>query len=434
MGINGLLQILKPITDNINIRQYANQKVAIDAYVWLHRGAYQCSRELVMQLHTTKYIDFCVKRIQLLIDNNVTPIMVFDGSRLPAKLSTEQSRATSKYKNKQMALILWNEGNKNEAMKYFQKAVNVTTKMAYELIKKCQELNIEYIVAPYEADSQLAYLARTNEVAAVISEDSDLLVFGCPVVLYKMDNYGQCNEICLKNISMLSTTHAGYNFKLWNLSMFRYMCILAGCDYLKSLPKIGLKRAYALINMHSNKNQLVIDESHNTNICYFTQANNKDNDKYINLPALMQFIAKDQRYKYTNEYYQQFIIANMIFKYQYIYDYKLQIIKHLQPLSSATTTMDSNILNKLYKSLGIKYDDKLARQICTGVIDPETYEINEKIYQYEQKRYLLQQNSCYQFIKKNNKKQLTTLNENQKKKKIFILPQMINNNKKQKMK
>lgn len=41
---------------------------------------------------------------------------------------------------------------------------------------------IEYIVAPYEADAQLAYLALNNIVDAVVTEDSDLIVYGCPRV------------------------------------------------------------------------------------------------------------------------------------------------------------------------------------------------------------------------------------------------------------
>lgn len=34
MGINGLLQYLKPVQKDRNISQYANQTVAIDSYCW----------------------------------------------------------------------------------------------------------------------------------------------------------------------------------------------------------------------------------------------------------------------------------------------------------------------------------------------------------------------------------------------------------------
>ncbi|ETO28260.1 hypothetical protein RFI_08871 [Reticulomyxa filosa] len=44
--------------------------------------------------------------------------------------------------------------------------------------KELKQLKVEFVVAPYEADAQLAYLYHTKQISAVISEDSDLLVFG----------------------------------------------------------------------------------------------------------------------------------------------------------------------------------------------------------------------------------------------------------------
>lgn len=46
--------------------------------------------------------------------------------------------------------------------------------------------NVECIVSPYEADAQLGYLSQTGYVDVVISEDSDLLTFGCKKVLFKL--------------------------------------------------------------------------------------------------------------------------------------------------------------------------------------------------------------------------------------------------------
>ena len=41
---------------------------------------------------------------------------------------------------------------------------------------------MDCIVAPYEADAQLAYLMKAGIAQAIISEDSDLLVYGCKKV------------------------------------------------------------------------------------------------------------------------------------------------------------------------------------------------------------------------------------------------------------
>jgi len=46
-------------------------------------------------------------------------------------------------------------------------------------------MNIDFVVAPYEADAQLAYLEKIGLIQAIITEDSDLLVFGCKrVIIY----------------------------------------------------------------------------------------------------------------------------------------------------------------------------------------------------------------------------------------------------------
>lgn len=42
---------------------------------------------------------------------------------------------------------------------------------------------VDCLVAPYEADAQLAYLNKAGIVQAIVTEDSDLLAFGCKKVL-----------------------------------------------------------------------------------------------------------------------------------------------------------------------------------------------------------------------------------------------------------
>ena len=46
----------------------------------------------------------------------------------------------------------------------------------------CVQKGIPYIVALYEADAQLAFLVSEGYADLVITEDSDLLVYGCKEV------------------------------------------------------------------------------------------------------------------------------------------------------------------------------------------------------------------------------------------------------------
>lgn len=55
--------------------------------------------------------------------------------------------------------------------------------MALELMHECRKLDVDCIVAPYEADAQLAFLNISGIADYVITEDSDLTLFGCKKVI-----------------------------------------------------------------------------------------------------------------------------------------------------------------------------------------------------------------------------------------------------------
>lgn len=65
-----------------------------------------------------------------------------------------------------------------------RRSVDITHSMALALMKECRKLKVDCIVAPYEADAQLAYLNVKNFAQVVITEDSDLILFGCTKVSY----------------------------------------------------------------------------------------------------------------------------------------------------------------------------------------------------------------------------------------------------------
>lgn len=48
----------------------------------------------------------------------------------------------------------------------------------------------------------MAYFARRGDVHAVVTEDSDLLTYGCPRVFFKMDKAGYGEQICLEHLHL----------------------------------------------------------------------------------------------------------------------------------------------------------------------------------------------------------------------------------------
>src|SRR5690554_5550306 len=55
MGIQGLLPLLRSIEKPVHLKDYAGQTLAIDGYVWLHKGAFACAQELCLGQVTQKY-------------------------------------------------------------------------------------------------------------------------------------------------------------------------------------------------------------------------------------------------------------------------------------------------------------------------------------------------------------------------------------------
>ena len=182
----------------------------------------------------------------MLIHFGVIPYIVFDGDFLPSKAATEVERAKRREESKRKGLELYRLNKLSQAHLELQKAVDVTPEMARQLIEELKKAGIQYVVAPYEADAQLAYLERQGIIQGMLSEDSDLLVFGAKRLLTKLDQYGDCIEInradftACREISLVG----------WSDADFRRMAILSGCDYLASINRMGLKSAYRLVRKH----------------------------------------------------------------------------------------------------------------------------------------------------------------------------------------
>uniref|UniRef100_A0A673KFU4 Exonuclease 1 n=1 Tax=Sinocyclocheilus rhinocerous TaxID=307959 RepID=A0A673KFU4_9TELE len=189
MGIQGLLQFIKDASEPISVKKYRGQTVAVDTYCWLHKGAFSCAEKLAKGEPTDQYVSYCMKFVDMLRSFGVKPILVFDGRNLPSKKEVEKSRRERRQANLQKGKQLLREGKISEARECFTRSVNITPSMAHDVIKTARMRGVDCVVAPYEADAQLAFLNKSGIAQAVITEDSDLLAFGCkkvPVILFQL--------------------------------------------------------------------------------------------------------------------------------------------------------------------------------------------------------------------------------------------------------
>ncbi|KPJ12353.1 Exonuclease 1 [Papilio machaon] len=335
MGITGLIPFLEKASRRANVGEFNGCTVAIDSYCWLHKGAFACADKLVQGLETDIYVKYCLKYVTMLISKNIKPIMVFDGRHLPAKAMTELKRRESRQLSKKRAAELLSLGQMEEARSYMRRSVDVTHEMALALIKECRNRNVDCIVAPYEADAQLAYLNINNIAQLVITEDSDLILFGCTKVLFKMDLDGTGTLVeTVKLPLVMKCAIESYTF-----DKFRQMCIMSGCDYLASLPGIGLAKARQFVVATQDPN--------------FANALRK-------LPSFFNRL----NLVVTDEYRENFLKAEATFKHQYVYD-------PLERRMVRLTDIDDEDLEKaLCVNAGELLDPKIAYQLALGNLDP----------------------------------------------------------------
>lgn len=93
--------------------------------------------------------------------------------------------------------------------------------------------HVECITAPYEASAQIAYLCRTNYTELAIGDDSNLIIYGAPRILFKMDNKG---DGMLLNVEALVTEKIydnGQRLVDWSPALLLGIAALAGCGKLK---------------------------------------------------------------------------------------------------------------------------------------------------------------------------------------------------------
>ncbi|XP_037751245.1 exonuclease 1 [Chelonia mydas] len=336
MGIHGLLQFIKEAAEPTHVKKYKGQVVAVDTYCWLHKGAYACAEKLAKGEPTDQYVVFCLKLVDMLLSFGIKPILVFDGCTLPSKKEVEKARREKRQANLLKGKQLLREGKLSEARDCFGRSVNVTHAMAHEVIKAARAQGVDCVVAPYEADAQLAYLNKTGIVQAIITEDSDLLAFGCKKVFLKIDKFGNGLEIDQARLGRCKQLG-----DVFTEEKFRYMCILSGCDYLPSLHGIGLAKACKLLKLASN-------------------------------PDIIKVIKKIGQYLKMNitvseEYIEGFIRANNTFLYQLVFD---PVKRKLVPLNAYDDSVDPETLLYAGRHIG----DDTAFQIALGNKDIHTME------------------------------------------------------------
>ncbi|RNF10292.1 putative exonuclease [Trypanosoma rangeli] len=369
MGIKGLWSEVRPVCRQSHLSNFRGQRVAVDMYVWLHRGilgsvqlgtsadaeafiesveATPDAADAVASVRlTNKFLQFVMGRVELMLRCGIHPVLVFDGAPIPMKRGTEEERQQLRAARLAEAVQLIKDGSasnpcaRQEAAQLLEKGVDITTELAHAVIQVLQERRLECIVAPYEADAQLAYLCKEGYVQAVISEDSDLIAYHCPCLIAKLDGHGNCEVLVAQDLPRCPSFY-GLSYE-----SFLVGCILSGCDYLPSLRHIGVKKAFRLVAQATS------------------------------VPSIMSTLqvkfgfSKEELDEYGEKLQQAFYC----FAHHFVFDPVRKEVMHLTPLPRGIP-LNTNLLGKTLQK-------DVAEKVCAECLyDPVTKALYRGSYQY----------------------------------------------------
>jgi 5'-3' exonuclease len=232
MGIRGLNRFIQNrcVTglSRVHLKEFTGKRIAVDTSIYMYRYSGEGALLENMYLMGSVFLHY-----------NINAVFVFDGPPPPQKTELIEIRRKKKEEAKKQYDVL------AKIIKEKKKEPDVVTTEIDDISETMRELkkqfvrlrdsdivNVKELIVSFgfatidaegEADTLCANLCLKRRVDACMSDDMDMFVYGCPVVL--------------RNISLLNHSVMTYNTSeiLKSLSLtqqeFKMMCVVSGTDY-----------------------------------------------------------------------------------------------------------------------------------------------------------------------------------------------------------
>ncbi len=264
MGIKDFYEAVNDIAPNachiVGFSILSGMRIAVDVSIFLYKYLKSAGDD--------RWIDTFISLQCVLKKNGIKAIYVFDGPNFPIEKKNEQERRRGeweKVKNKlavakEITELIYNTyvgtmspiddeklisdvkailGEKNivnfenplevcdilkKTIKKYEVQTSPITKEHTQLAKDCiSMLGGIQLQADGEAEKLCAELCVAGVVDAVLSEDTDVVVYGTPILLSRIDMKKESvNFLAINDILAESN---------WTYDQFRDLCILLSCDY-----------------------------------------------------------------------------------------------------------------------------------------------------------------------------------------------------------
>lgn len=233
MGIKGLSGYIKRRgvrgTSTLSLKDLEGWRIAVDASIYLYR--YRAQDELVSSLYSM---------VSLLQHYGAELLFVFDGRPPPEKLEELEQRRLRRVEARAELTRLESivpDGREDpkalsaQIQRLKRQCVRLTDTDIASAKSLLDLMGVGYVTAIGEAETLCAKLVQRRFVDAVLSDDTDMFMYGCGGIL--------------RYLSLLHETVVFYSTPdiMRSLNMdeedFRVVCVLAGTDYSPSHCKFA---------------------------------------------------------------------------------------------------------------------------------------------------------------------------------------------------
>jgi 5'-3' exonuclease len=301
MGIKQLGQLLKKHLDKntweyIPLEQFRGHRIVIDVLNQFHPtvvvayGIHNQNQPNIIPAHrdvVKTALTLLFHRIESLVGHGIIPVMIMDGKgtsdslkhdtqdnrrsitdRYASEMVDAEIRMTKIDKHISVLKNLISEGDKSqdhelELLHYtserteLTKRITTTLKASTRISDDDREqirllssyMGTPYIVAEGEAEKLCSQLVREGHARAALSNDTDLLAHGCPVIISMLERGKGKYTVNVGRVLILENVLS--QLKL-SYMQFVDLCVMCGTDYNPNVPNFGVARCKALIDRYGS--------------------------------------------------------------------------------------------------------------------------------------------------------------------------------------
>ncbi|MES3517576.1 MAG: flap endonuclease-1 [Natronomonas sp.] len=235
--------------EEVPVAELSGAVVAIDAHNWLYRYLTTTVKFTATDVYTTTdgeevaNLIGTLQGLSTLLENDITPIFVFDGAVTDLKDDEVERRREQRESYEEQLEGAKERGDRVEIARLESRTQRLTPTIQETTRELLDRLDVPVVEAPAEGEAQAAHMARNGGADYVGTEDYDALLLGAPQTVRGLTGSGD------PEVMDFAATLERHDLSWEGLVD---AAILMGTDFNEGIDGVGPKTAVKLIREHGD--------------------------------------------------------------------------------------------------------------------------------------------------------------------------------------